>query len=413
MEAALSRLRAGPAPGRPPRGRWCGRAWAPPFVSRRDRCRGPCRRGPSWWCSSSRLRVEVRISRRAGRCPCLRRRPGRCACSSAASVGVQAGTVARDQGSVRVHPPLPSGSSPGPSPAARDVCVFIRRSRWGPCRRRRAGRCPCRHRRECGSACSSFASVGIDAGAVAGTDCRVRVHRGLPATGSAVGVDVGAVAGRDGGLGLHPPPPLGSMAPPLSLPARTLVCVFIVFSSSVADQPPCGSQPEPSPAGTVVRTCMGSSPGPWVQPPLGSMKPPSPARSRVVVCMVASLSRRAGRCRRRRPREFRSGSSSFVLFRVPSPPAPHRPGAEREDGHMRQPSESAGAQGSGQPQGSMVERQPARTVVVVFIVVLLALCRRVSPAGRCRSRRRRGCVSGRASSAPGKRVQPLGSMHAV
>lgn len=206
----------------------------------------------------------------------------------------------------------PSGSMPAPLPAPTWVMVVMAhllgcmdaafsRCRAGPARDRRPrpGKC----------ACSSSAPVGVHAAA-------------------AVRIDARAVTGADAGLRAHPPPPLGSMPGPS--PALTAVCVLIRHlrwgpwrrryrcrrvpscacsshaSRLVADQPPCGSQPEPSPAGSVVRTCMESSPLRGVQPPLGSMKPPSPARSRVMVCMAAFLSRRGGQCRRRRRPGFRS-----------------------------------------------------------------------------------------------------------
>jgi hypothetical protein len=191
-----------------------------------------------------------------------------------AAVRVDARAFAGGQGSVRAHPPPPSGSSPGPSPAAREVWVFILRSRWGPWRRRRAGRCPCRHRRECGSACSSCLPVQVQ--------------------------------------------PSGSMPGPS--PAAIEVCVFIRH----------------------LRW------DPWRRRSRCRRVPSCPCSSHSLV--RGRLSRRAGRCRRRRRREFRSGSSSFVRFRVLSPPAPRtRRGREGFLGVGR-------AQGPGQPPGNPTGR---------------------------------------------------------
>lgn len=78
---------------------------------------------------------------------------------------------------------------------------------------------------------------------------------------------------------------------------------------------------------------------------------------------------------------------------------------------MRQPSASAGTHGSGQPQGSMVDRQPARMVVVVRIRFSWG------DGGAGASSHRRGVdelpASGRGwrvSPAPAGAVQPFGSI---
>jgi hypothetical protein len=236
------------------------------------------------------------------------------------AVGIDGGSVSRGDRGLRLHPPPPplGSMAPPPSPPARTrVVVFIRPLlRWGPSRRRS------RRRRGCGSSCSSRSS--------------------------AVGIDVPAVTGAELSPGGHgAPPPCGSH--PAPSPARTCVLVLIVFLCSKSVGSAAAVRVEPRPvAGAHAAVDARHVLLRLARQPSGSMVIPAPARVPLwffMVRLLASgaavgvdepalagvqprfrlhgclLSRRGGRCRRRRRRELRCGSSSCALVDVYAPVA--------------------------------------------------------------------------------------------
>lgn len=170
----------------------------------------------------------------------------------------------------------PCGSMPVPSPAATPLwMVMVRSFRFRVVSRE--DRCPDRRRRRSSSA-SSSAAVGVHGAAA-------------------------FAAGADACRGVHPPPPpLGSIAPPLSPPARIPVVVFIAAFRRWGR---CirrrwrGAAYGRSSRSAAVRVHEGAVAGAELRPgahrgppPLGSTYPPSPARNCVRV-LIATV-RRAG-----------------------------------------------------------------------------------------------------------------------
>jgi hypothetical protein len=250
-----------------------------------------------------------------------------------AAVGIDAAAVSGAERGLRRHPPLPPlGSMAPPPPARMRVVAFMAGlRRWGPSRRR------CRRRRGCVWWRSSRASaVGIEVNAVAGAKLGSSLHGSLSLPG---GGGIRTTAGRPGrwrgrrrrgsacwcsssfprvGV-VDQPPPSGLIAGPS--PARMPLCIFIACSfralrvsrwgrctrprrraaacrCSSRAQPPWGSMPTPSPAGTplwIFIVCSGAGLC-AAHHPRGLMQLPVPARMRVRVLIPEDRSGR--RCPR-------------------------------------------------------------------------------------------------------------------
>jgi len=176
----------------------------------------------------------------------------------------------------------PLGSMPGPLPAR--VCVIVltvSSLRGGGSAVRVHARPAAGSGVRAGShrvlAMRVRSAVGVQPGAPAGVDVRMGGHRRLR---SAVGVDAAADSGAELRAGVHRP-----------LPRQPL---------------PLGSIPQPMPARSRVDVCIRLLP----RQPLSSILAPAPARTRVWMVMVVSPVSRCRRSWRRRRRGPASGCSS-------------------------------------------------------------------------------------------------------